>query len=489
MRTEPRHQTKRLALLAVLTFLFAPVCPSRGAVDHQAEEALLKIEAVLEMADLSQAVWPGWDISATPFALHCPDGFCYLVNHPDPPEGFEPVGDETSVRGATVFRAPLTGVEDDEPCLVGGVPTAVVDFDGFCEEALPQAFEAAFRAYEMALCPNLSTPITLAVGYPSDSQALVSADIECLLLRRAASAPDDSLAQYVQDFTSVRKHRRLRMGRRYAEYERRIEFGEGIARYVADLCRETGRAHLVGPNSIRLEDSVGEPYGLESGLEQYPGPTWYRVGRFRWTGALLCKVMDRLDPGWKETSSRDCTDPFELILRITKGKTSPPRMVLARYGYEELVAARAAEIERSKTGSLRMFERITESTTPLFTIDTHLLASGEVRFDPSGIERVDAHREVHTRLFQIEYSGGTYIHVIGHPVAVTLGDDEFDFRRLAIIAPDTFSVVLDGEELPVEDGIYQFTRLLSVTGEGFSMEAQAGTVMIGAKGISFILHR
>lgn len=489
MRTEPRHQARYPTFLAVLVLLFASAGPSRGAIDHQAEEALLKLEAVLEMADLSLDLWPDWDISTTPFALRCPDGYCYLVNHPNPPAGFELVREAAPIRGATVHRAPLTGAEGEEPYLVSGVPTAVIEFHGFCEEALPRAFDAAFRAHEMTKCPDLTEPLTLAMGYPTDAEAQVSADIECLLLRGAALAPDDSLTQRVRDFVSVRKQRRLRVGRRYAEYERRIEFAEGMARYVAELCRETGSTFLDGASAELLEGAVGETLGLENELEQYPGPSWYREERFRWTGALICKVMDRLDPDWKKKVARECTDPFELMLRMAKGKTPPPRMVLARYGYEQLVAARVAEIERAKTGFLRIFERVTQSTSPLFTIDTQQLASGQVRFDPSGIERVDEHREVHTRLFQIEYSGGTYVHVLGRSVALVLGEDEFDFRKLTLVAPETYSIVLDGEELPPEEGVYQFTRLLSVTGEGFSMEARAGTVTVGERGVSFTLHR
>ena len=59
------------ALLAILTAL--AVCASTwtaAAMDAPTQEALLKLEAVLEMAEFSEDLWPSWDISRTPFALH-----------------------------------------------------------------------------------------------------------------------------------------------------------------------------------------------------------------------------------------------------------------------------------------------------------------------------------------------------------------------------------------------------------------------------------
>ena len=102
---------------------------------------------------------------------------------------------------------------------------------------------------------------------------------------------------------------------------------------------------------------------------------------------------------------------------------------------------------------------------------------------------MDAHREVHTGILKIEYSGGTYLHLLGIPAAVVLGNDEFDLRKVMLVMPEEYTVILDGEELETEEGIYEFTRSLSVAAEGISLEALSGTVMIGARGISFILHR
>ncbi len=102
---------------------------------------------------------------------------------------------------------------------------------------------------------------------------------------------------------------------------------------------------------------------------------------------------------------------------------------------------------------------------------------------------MDAHREVHTGILKIEYSGGTHLYIFGIPTAVALGNDEFDLRKVMLAMPEEYTVVLDGEELEIKEGVYEFTRSLSVVAEGISLEAMSGTVMVGARGISFILHR
>ncbi|MCK4408572.1 MAG: hypothetical protein KAW67_00715, partial [Candidatus Eisenbacteria sp.] len=209
----------------------------------------------------------------------------------------------------------------------------------------------------------------------------------------------------------------------------------------------------------------------------------------RWTGAVLCSVMDRFCPGWKKEVSLECIDPFEVVYRRVKREAPRAKTVLARFGYEQLVASMTTTIEESKSDAERLFESIARSESPTLSISTHLLVSGEISFDPSRIEKVDAHREVHTGRLKIEYSGGTHFYVIGVPIAVVLGDDEFDLRKVMLTAPEEYTVILDGEELEIKEGVYEFTRSLSVTAEGISLEAMSGTVMVGTRGISFILYR
>jgi len=462
--------------------------PARATLDEPTHDALLKLEAVLEMADLSDDLWPSWDISETPFVLLSRDSTCYLVNHPRPPVYFERVREDTDLR-THLYAAAARDVPTAGDCVLEDVPTGVLEAWRAGGEMLPLAFEAGFRAHCSSLCEDRMAPIELLSGYPVDAWNLVLADIECRLLHRAVNAPDDSLDICVREFASVRRHRRLRMGGRYAEFERRIEFTEGIPAYLAERCRREAGPYVGGRYGRRLRESLGTPGALDRCFPESPGLDWYRAERFRWTGAVICSMMDRYLPDWKEVARSDCVDAFEILWREVKGALPLASVVLERYGYEDLVASMTTTIEQSKSDAERMFESIVRTEGRTFSVATHLLASGEVRFDPTEVHKVDEHREVNTGLFKVEYSGGTHVYVTGIPVAIVLGDDEFDYRTLVVELPEEYSIVMDGVELDATDGVYEFMRSLEVTAPGFEVVAASGTIMVGERGATFVLHR
>jgi len=487
MSAESSRPASLIALLTVLFLLASPGTPA-SAMDAATEGALLKIEAVLDMAEFTEGLWPSWDISEIPFAIRGPDSLCYLINHPRPPAHFKRFRENTPLRTA-VYTADAADVPSGAPCIVEGLAIAVLDPSALGEEVVPGAFEAAFRAHGSNACGEDMAPFELLSGYPIDAWNLVLADMECRLLHRAALASDDSLDLCVREFASVRKHRRLRMGGRYGEFERRIEFADGVPAYLAERCRREAEPHLRGRFGSRLEDALGQPGALERCFPDSPGLDWYREERFTWTGAVLCGVMDRFYPEWKEEAARGCLDPFEVLLARVRGSLPPARSVLDRFGYEELVSSMTTTIEQSKSDAERLFESIARSEEQTMSVSTRLLSSGEISFDPSRVERVDDHREVHTGILKIEYSGGTHFHSLGIPVAVVLGDDRFDLRTVILKAPEDLTIVLDGEELDITEGVYEFSRSLSLTAEGISLEATAGAVMVGTSGYSIILHR
>jgi len=199
--------------------------------------------------------------------------------------------------------------------------------------------------------------------------------------------------------------------------------------------------------------------------------------------------MDRYMPDWKEECAKGCTDPFEILWRDVRGQLPLASVVLDRYAYDELVTSMTTTIEQSKTDAERMFESIVRTEGQTFSVATHLLSSGEVRYDPTQVEKVDEHRSVNMGLLRIEYSGGTHVYITGLPVAVVLGNDEFDYRSLIITAPEEYDITLDGVALDPVEGVYEFRNSLSVEAEGFELAATSGNVMIGQRGISFILHR
>ena len=488
MKAELHSSAGVFLLVAALITMSAPTGAEASALDERTESALERIEAVLEMAELSKELWPSWDISDTPFLLRCPDGRCYLVNHPDPPDGSERVRDTGAV-DIDVYSVSLPESVPASPLYIEGVPTAVVGLNEAESEAVAASFRAAFVAHGAEDCAGAMEPVVLMSGFPVDPDNQVLADIECELIQMALSAPDDSLDSKVCDFAVVRRYRRLRMGGQYGQYERRAEFGLGIPAYMAERCRREAGDYLDRKTRSVLADALGEPGALERCLAGERDLAWYRDGRFRWSGAAVCFLMDRFDPEWREQAAEECVDPFELLWRAVRRRTPRAPAVLARFDYDRRVADVTSAIEASKSEEEKLFERITRSGHPVFAIDTHLLASGEVRYDPSQVAEVDANRRIQKRLLKLEYSGGTHVHLIGMPVAIISGDDEFDYRKVIVDAPEEYTLWLDGEQMEAAHGVHQFERSLVVEAEGLSIEAHSGTVFIGANGISFVLQR
>ena len=455
-----------------------------------AEEAVTRLDRIRRLDDLSRELWPEWRISETAVALYEAGGQCYLLNHPDPPDGFE--RQRTRSRQRRSFHTASTasvGLEPESGSL-GGVPTAFVSWQRFCDEAVPAVFEEAFRVHLLAECGRSAETDVLMDAYPLTGENLALSDIECELLARALVAPSDSLAQRTREFMAVRTFRRVRLGSAATEaYERRLEFAWGLPTYVGERCKREAAGRLGRRDSELVSGCLGTPKNVEVCLRPVDDLNWYRRERHRWSGAALCALLDRLDPKWCEEASGGCEEPYEILWQLTRTELPSALDVLGRHGYEERVEERSTFVDGTKTDAERLFEQIAAGDGPTIAIDTRLLASSSVSYDPEHIERVDEHRLIHTRIIKIEYSGGTRVHVMGKPVAVFVGDDDFDIARLVMEAPEQYEVSVGGEPLTVTPGVHHVDEPLSVSGVGLIVEARSGVIIAGENRVTFVLHR
>jgi hypothetical protein len=200
-------------------------------------------------------------------------------------------------------------------------------------------------------------------------------------------------------------------------------------------------------------------------------------------------LLDRLAPDWKREVEEDCTEPYDVLWGMMRTKIPRASDVLSEYDVDAMVAEKRAFIDGMKSASERLFEEITEGGHPTLTIDTHLLASSQVSYDPENIVTVDDHRFVHKRMIKIQYSGNTHVHVVGRPIAAIVGEGEFDITQLIMEAPEECSVTVGGLPLELTSGVHEITGHLSVVCPGISIEAEAGVVMVGEAGVTFMLHR
>ncbi len=454
------------------------------------DEAVIRLDRIRRLDELSRSFWPDWEISDTAFILYDPQGSCYLLNHPDPPADFERRSTRSPYRRgfhsaltASVGLAPASGT-------LGGVPTAFVLWQRFSDEAAPSAFEEAFRVHMLEECPDLVEPVRLIEGYPMSGENLALADVECELLARALLAPSDSLERWTHEFMAVRSFRRVGLGSPAAEaYERRLEFAHGLPAYVGERCRREASDRLDRKDAESLAGCFGTPKNVEACLRPVDDLDWYRTERYRWSGAAICALLDRLHPGWREEASEHCREPYEILWRLTRTELPSALDVLRGYDYGARIEERSAFLDGTKTDAERLFERVVAGEGQTITVDTRLLASSSVSYDPENIERVDKHRLVHKRVIKIEYSGGTRVHVMGRLVAAFVGDDEFDIARLVMEAPERYDVTVGGRPLVMTPGVHHADEPLSVSGPGLLIEARSGVIMVGENKVTFVLHR
>jgi len=475
--------------VAVALLLASPALAAQATDGEPPLEALARLEAARRLDDLSGELWPHWEVSDASFALYRPDEICYLIHHQAPPDEFERMRGRLPVRGRIYSGPASADAVTPATGTLGGEPTAYLHLDEFAEQPLPAAFREAFRAHNAGHCPALSDPVELFEGYPLTPKNLVLADIECDLLLRAVRAPDDSLEQRTLEFLAVRAVRRIGILGEAVNYERWLEVAHGLPTYIGERCRHEAAAFLTGDSSEMLAAGLGEPRCFEACAEGAGTFRWYSSDRFTCTGAAVCMLLDRLAPDWKREVEEDCVEPYEVLWGMLRTRIPKASKVLERYDVDTRTAEKEAYIDGTKSGPEKLFEEITEGDQPILIVDTHLLASSQVSYDPENIVEVDDHRFVHERVIKIECSGGTHIHVIGRPVAAVVGEGEFDIERLVMAAPEEYSVTVGGQPLALSCGVHEITGHLSVEGPGLSIEAEAGIVMVGEAKVTFMLHR
>jgi hypothetical protein len=451
--------------------------------------ALQQLDTILTLDALSATLWPDWEISSSTFALLSGSSACYVLNHPAPPSGLTRVRTGPAV-GAPIYHA-STEAKPVSPAsgYVGETRTAFVHASPQPEGLLPAAFRTAFAAHQTVHCPEMNEPLDFGAGFAVSPRNLALVDIECELLAAAMAAPADSLDAIVRDFVSVRGFRRVGMTGRFVDYERHREHIDGTAAYIGIMCRDAAPRFLNDRTRPLLAGALGVP-GCEQDLfKSACDMDWYKGKQLLCTGAAICLLLDRIEPDWKTDVSERCIDPYAVLWSHFSGGSADVTRILERHGFARREEAAAAFIDRTKSEPEKLFERITLCGESLFIINTEQLVSTTVSYDRRNIAEVDRHRTVHKRVLKIEYSGGSHVYVSGRPVAVVLGQDEFDFRQLIFEAPDEYEITVRGEPFTPLYGINHLNGALSVKALGLDIEVQDAVIVVGDNRISFLLHR
>lgn len=481
--SNPRRWPVAAAAILLAAFTAA------GRSEAPAPDRLLEtLEAVSDLDALTETLWPGWEISATPFALYEPDGVCYLLHHPRPPVSFARVRGRARIKAA-FYRGPATSPDVRADLLeVNGVPTAFVEAVRFSTDPVTLSVREAFRVLIRGACPEALEPVELVGEYPVDARHLAMADIECEILSRAASADEDSLRRLVSEFVAVRQLRRISAGPRVAQHERWLEMRDGVPLYIGERARELAPRPLNGEDGPASARDAARPLDLGRRPETSDAAEWYREGRFACTGARVCLVLERLGIAWQREIAGRCVDPYDVLRSHVAGSLPRASEVLDRMLLEERTLEKTEALEAAKTDEGRLFESIVSDRGPVLCVATAQLSSVSVSLDRQNVVRVDAHREVHTRVLKVEFSGGTHVYFTGRSVAATLGD-ALDYREFITRSPGDLSVTADGEALELTPGIHSVSHSLLVEGEGISVQARAAAVVVGENRITLMLQQ
>jgi len=276
---------------------------------------------------LGPRVWSGWGEERVPLLLQVGDAD-YLIGHPSPPEGFDPVTN-LEVAGARVLRraghlAPSIGVQPlgdrlgvallpraEMQAFVDGLLGAgvvVLDDVQYVRWAAHEAFHA-HQLEQMAMdLPRFGFEGN-EMEYGAQLGALDGftsrlAD-EARLLRSALDASDDTLLrEKVAAFLAARESRRANGPGDVAGYERAVEWSEGLARYTdVRLLEAAGSDYAPSAAFVALGAEYAEPeetwqaaIAWLDDLSSVPGTV---RDRYYELGAAQAYLLDRLMPGWR----------------------------------------------------------------------------------------------------------------------------------------------------------------------------------------------
>ncbi len=276
-------------------------------------ELLTRVEAIRQVEKkFGGTLWPGWDPTSTPLAVHKANEFSLVVGHPQPPAGYRPY--PTPIVSAPVFMSDSTA----------GIPLAntarsfggrVTSFIGFqdvmdkpgVEEAVALGMHELFHAHEQRIAPNKYGNILAVLwgDYPefsASNRVLLQLESEALRSAILATSPDD-VQRHAAEFLGIRAERRKALTPQAVRYESGEEAVEGLCRYIEVRTLELAYPARADLRQQRI-DELAKVGSLTRDRE-----------RFYVLGMGVGLLLDRVRPSWKQEYETTEAMPGELLAR------------------------------------------------------------------------------------------------------------------------------------------------------------------------------
>ncbi len=338
MGMKRRRGSKALAVFVLLALI-----PALRALEPQAKTEPLD-SAVLTADDkkllqealrLKQAVgdeaWPGLASAAIPMVIYN-DRYEFLVGHPSAPEPWTKVEND-DFGGQAYYRRTA---EDPQAFAVrvgeewaGSLSTLErmnrkVPFKIAADFYVVILLHETFHAFQAKEAPaRFHRALALYAqekNYPAKDPSFVKAwNTEGSLLAAALKTKDQAeLLTTTRVFLRNRRerHAQVPLSASIADYEREMEWLEGLAKYVEIRIYELAAASPGAPGVLSYRS--GLPYWLPDfmRLERLLG-TQEGDLRFYLSGMAQARILDRLKPGWKQRFLQDGGSMEDLLADYT----------------------------------------------------------------------------------------------------------------------------------------------------------------------------
>jgi hypothetical protein len=429
--------------------------PPEGAAPSPALAVSERIDGIVRAFDAAVAkdIWPGFDAKAWPLAVF--DGErTILLRHPSAPPEFTAVPGRP---GVLVFPGRFPAVTGNSTRDIGGVRTATVVATTAeeVESALLAAVEEVFHVFWLSRHTGFRPNEMARYGYPLtdvDNLRLILAEDEALA--RALAADAAAAAAWAGAAIRSRRERTPRLEPEVLAYETALEMMEGTANFAARFA--------LGENPEKTSERLRAKRPAEA-------IRW----RFYDTGAAVCMLLERLQPGWKV---RLDTELDLTILALLDAAVS-------RLGVKpaEFSAAEAAELRASAEGEVtalaerrgQLRKEVLERPGARVVIEAAAGAEPFAlpRFDPINLSVLDGGEVVHANFLNLSSASGT----------VELANPGFARRSFA----GTVGLTVPAGRHPLGTGIRALT-VVGIQGEP-KVGRDGDTVTVEAPGLRVTL--
>jgi len=368
--------------LAMLVMILMVAAELFGTIDLN---NLIEQEKLLA----GQIGWEGFDPASIPSLIF--DGVnSYLVNHPAPPDNFKEY-DKTA--GIYFFPGRHPEIRANTAVEIDGVKTACIDMD---ISKSPDIVEIAallihekFHAYQLVNHPEwwgIANEMALFEYPAEDPKLLTFTYLEIQALSNACNAKTVGDAEcWAKRAVEVRSMRYASLNGACIAFERGIELVEGTAQYIQMKASGSGiekymKDEMLLPDKVRARGYV--------------------------TGAMICLLLDRFHPAWKEELITKDTNYIDVILKNTLSRPGDACAFDQDYMNRQSLAANRT-VDEYLLKKLKALDDFLGK--PGFKVifdcgNSPLMPAG---FDPMNMEKVSQNELLHKRWLKLNNNNAT----------------------------------------------------------------------------------